>query len=397
MSLLNALHDEKLGLLIPVMVRMEHKMDQLMALMGEMGSQLNAIMIKSQSNASTMGNQSNASLIGNQSNTMMMGSQSNSSIIANQSNAAIMGNQSNTTVMGKQSSTTVIANQSNTTMGSQSNAIVGNQSNAATGCQSNAIIRNQSNTARESQSIAILGNQSNAAMGSQSNVTFVENQSNAAIQTPSDVSMIASQSNTTAMETHFSSSTLEIQSNANTTSELNMNESITENNDNMMEFDSGVETAISTPGLVETRSQRGKNQSDMTKTTEQVLPDDLNLPLSRELLFALKAKSNSTMNFAVKLLRELFTMEELQGKNISGSRGKDQVDPKRVQLIREMVFKAYSTVPSDRDNVWRYCRKAMDSFLRGMRQRERWQRERSLNENAAALENADQTLSEKQS
>lgn len=81
MSLLNALHDEKLGLLLPVIVRMEHKMDQLMAMMGQMGSQLNSII---------MGNQSNVSLTGRHANTGIIGSQSNAPVMGNQSNMPLL-------------------------------------------------------------------------------------------------------------------------------------------------------------------------------------------------------------------------------------------------------------------------------------------------------------------
>lgn len=38
MSLLSALQDDKLGLILPVLVRMEHKMDQIMALLGARSS-----------------------------------------------------------------------------------------------------------------------------------------------------------------------------------------------------------------------------------------------------------------------------------------------------------------------------------------------------------------------
>ena len=91
---------------------------------------------------------------------------------------------------------------------------------------------------------------------------------------------------------------------------------------------------------------------------------DSNLPITQGRLIVLKARSTSTMNFSVHLLRELFTKEELEGRNISGLRGKNKVDPERVDMIKEMVFKSYNTEPSDKEKVWGHCRKAMDSFLR---------------------------------
>ena len=118
----------------------------------------------------------------------------------------------------------------------------------------------------------------------------------------------------------------------------------------------------SLPGI----TSRQRIQLEMAKITEKTLPDDLNFPISREDLITLQARSTSTMNFAVRLLRELFTRDELIGRNISGVRGKERVDPARIEIIKEIVFKIYRTSPSDRELLWRYCRKAMDSFLRKM-------------------------------
>ena len=83
-------------------------------------------------------------------------------------------------------------------------------------------------------------------------------------------------------------------------------------------------------------------------------------------------------------------MEELEGKNIQGCRGKDRVDPKRLEMIKEIVFKVYRTVPSDKDMVWRYCRSAMNSFLRRVKY------ERTLKAKAGLIENANQVQSVEQ-
>ena len=350
MSLLNALHDEKLGLLLPVMVKMDHKIDQLMALVGQLGNQLNSVVMAiNQSNASLMVNQSNPAVMGNQSNASMSGNQSNAARMENQSNASIVGNQSNVTVQ----------NQSNASkMGNHSNAvIVESQSNPSVGSQSNAVMT---------------GTQKSAAIAITNpiNIPFL----NSGKQTPQDVSVIAPKSDPTAVETRTSLSSIimETRSNANVASEFHLNDGMMENQgDTMMETELGTETATSgdcdtSPGMMATRSQQGKNQTD-----------DLNFPISQEQINFLKAKSTSFMNFAVQLLRALFKMEELEGKNISGSRGKDKVDPKRVEIIKQMVFKIYGTLPSDRDEVWRGCRKAMDSFLRNVK------REKAMKEKAA--------------
>lgn len=339
MSLLNALHDEKLGLLLPVIVRMDHKMDQLMAQMGEMGNQLNALMMASQSNASMIRNQLSGAMVGNQSNASMIANQSDSSLMGNQSNAAIR---------------------------SQSNAsLVGNQPKAALGSQTNAAMTGKQNT--------------------------ITNSVNNPVQTSPNVPIIAPQSNPTSTQTQPPFSTMETQSNADTSSDFHLNDSTVENHrdDNETESDVPVATAsCSLPaGLVKTKSEDGK--CNKAKATQQILSGDLNFPISREVLIMLHQKSNSTMNFSVQLLRELFTLEELEGKNISGSRGKDKVDPERVEMIKEMVFKVYGTVPSDKEMVWKYCRKAMDAFMRRMK-REKVLREAAL-QNAIQAANLNQT------
>ena len=63
-------------------------------------------------------------------------------------------------------------------------------------------------------------------------------------------------------------------------------------------------------------------------------------------------------------MRELFQPTELQGKNIAGARVKDQVDPDRVQLIRNAVDQFYPLATADMASGWRECQKAMDEYLR---------------------------------
>lgn len=330
MSLLNALHDEKLGLLLPVIVRMEHKMDQLMAMMGQMGSQLNSII---------MGNRSNVSLTGRHANTEIMGSQSNAPVMGNQSNAATVGKQSNAVVMGKQSNAEVVRNQSNVAItGSQSDGTTaGNQPNTVIGrigSHSNATVAGTQNSTALVTALNI-NDPVNSHLGSNNNVDL----------TPSN----ARQANSVTIEAQAIYTTDGPQSNvpSNETSSV-LNES---------------------PTHIQTRSQRNKDKG----SNERVVTGSSNLPafyMSKEYLTALKTKSTSAKNFAVRLMRELFTKVELEGKNISGSRGKDQVDPERIKTIKELVFKMYNTLPEDMDLEWRNCRKAMDSFLRSKKHRE---------------------------
>ncbi|KAL9954792.1 hypothetical protein ACROYT_G042370 [Oculina patagonica] len=327
---------------------MEHKIDQIMAMIGAQSNA--ALKMENQLNPSMMGNQSNAAVIG--------GNQSNAAVTGNQFNAARVGSQSNASVIGNQFNSGIIGNQSNSTM-------IRNQSNAT-------LVVNQLNE----------GNQSNATMtGNQSNTPATADDANTTANVP--------QSNPTAMETQSSAFTMESQSNASL-AETHLNGTTTKNKgdaDTVMELPSAetAKTIISSntssvrPGMSTTQGR--VLQRKMAKITENTLPEDLNFPISRDNIIAMQAKSTSTMNFAVRLMRELFTLEELEGKNISGARGKDRVDPNRVEIIKDIVFKVYRTSPSDRDLVWRCCRKAMDSFMRRMK------RDRALKNKLAADKN----------
>lgn len=143
-------------------------------------------------------------------------------------------------------------------------------------------------------------------------------------------------------------------------------DSSVENEEDESESESSADKIFNPTKSLPGMTSRQRIQLEMAKITEKTLPDDLNFPISREDLITLQARSTSTMNFAVRLLRELFTRDELIGRNISGVRGKERVDPARIEIIKEIVFKIYRTSPSDRELLWRYCRKAMDSFLRKM-------------------------------
>ena len=324
MSLLSALQDDKLGLILPVLVRMEHKMDQIMALLGARSSAgINVMKMENELNPTTMGNQSSAA---------MMGNQSSSARVENQSNASVMGSQLPSSLTGKQSNSAVMGNKSNSTLG-------GNLVNDG----------NQSNT-------ITMGNQSNT----DTNALNVPHQSNSRAMEPPSTSAINTQLNDASMTED--DTTEEIQGDA----------------DIVMEPSAETAKKVTLSNTGRSRAQGRPTQHKVAKATENTLPNDLNFPISRDNIIALQAKSNSTMNFAVRLMREMFTLDELDGKNIAGARGKDRVDPNRVEIIKDIVFQVYGTSPSDRDFVWRCCRKAMDSFMR------RIKRERVLKNQLAA-------------
>ena len=316
LSLLSALQDDKLGLILPVLVRMEHKIDQIMTMIG----------------AKPFTGMSNGAQIGNQLNTTVVGNQSNATGLGNQSNATAVGSQSNATTVGSQSNATAASYHLNSNTGNQ--------------LPTTETQRIVTETTVEEASTS----QSNVNMtGTPSNTTAIARQSGPATM----ASQSSGQSSTSLTEPRSNDSTMGSQGvvafgrgcKLNTLSPL-----------------SSFNSSTPLPGM----SPRQRIRLEMAKITEKTLPDDLNLPISRDEIISLHARSNSTMNFAVRLLRELFTRDELLGRNLSGARGKDRVDPARVAIIKQIVFKIYQTSPSDKELLWRYCHKAMDSYLRKM-------------------------------
>ena len=322
--MLSALQDDKLSLILPVLVRMEHKIDQIMAMIGAKSA--------AGGNGLQIGNQLNMALMGNQSSVPMSESQPTATVADNQTRATSAQkshrpNQSSFPGMVKHSNPATRETQNRAAMLKQPNAKIMNT--------------NQSNTIPTA-----------TPLNTPLRPTLTNNTDNRSASHSTD---IEAPSNATSVEAHM----------INTTPE----------NEEKVDFEmecqgSGLKPLQSGPFDV-SKSLRGisarqRIQLEMAKITEQTLPEDLDFPISRDNLIALQVKSNSTMNFAVRLLRELFTPDELYGRNISGVRGKDQVDPTRVEMIKDILFKIYRTSPADKELLWRYCRKAMDSFLRKM-------------------------------
>ena len=72
--------------------------------------------------------------------------------------------------------------------------------------------------------------------------------------------------------------------------------------------------------------------------------------ISQDKLFETKAKASLSRNFAVQLIRHVFKPEELHNRNVRGVRGKLPLDPERINIIKEAVFKFYAA-PWKRQSV----------------------------------------------
>jgi len=83
-----------------------------------------------------------------------------------------------------------------------------------------------------------------------------------------------------------------------------------------------------------------------------------------EVLFQLRSRASSERNFAVHLLRHMFTPSELEGRNVRGVGGKLPLNAEKISKIKEIVFRFFPASLSQQDFVWRDCRKAIDAYLR---------------------------------
>lgn len=72
-------------------------------------------------------------------------------------------------------------------------------------------------------------------------------------------------------------------------------------------------------------------------------------------LMVIRSEVSSIMNFAVRVLREICPAQELIGKNISGVRSKEAVDPSKVTQIRELIKKYYPATPGESERNWCEC------------------------------------------
>ncbi|KAJ7357445.1 hypothetical protein OS493_024958 [Desmophyllum pertusum] len=217
---------------------MEHKIDQLMAMIGAKSSiGMDGLQIGNQFNATAVGNQSNATAVRNQSNAMPVRNQSHITAVRNQLNATAVRNQSNVTT---------VRNQSNVTGRNHLNAtMVRNQFNSSTrGTQNNATTSNQANRCHSGAPI-------------RQNVTMTATPSNTTVNAPAVM--------VTQSKTHLNDP--ENQEDADTMMEYQLS-ALTP-----LSRSAPFKTSQSLPGM----SARQRIQLEMAKITEQILPDDLEL------------------------------------------------------------------------------------------------------------------------
>ena len=64
-------------------------------------------------------------------------------------------------------------------------------------------------------------------------------------------------------------------------------------------------------------------------------------------------------------VEELFTKEERENRNVTGTKKqKLDEDGKRMEFIKDLVFRLFNISPVDRPRTWVGCITAIDEFLR---------------------------------
>ena len=93
-------------------------------------------------------------------------------------------------------------------------------------------------------------------------------------------------------------------------------------------------------------------------------------PFGMANLLRIKRKSSSRPNFAVNLVRELFSKAIRSRSNCSGKCGKEQLDTNIIKQVREAVFNLYPlTYGENEDIAWKKVRNAIDESCRRLNRR----------------------------
>ncbi len=90
------------------------------------------------------------------------------------------------------------------------------------------------------------------------------------------------------------------------------------------------------------------------------------MPISPRVLRYCSRVASSRRNFASHLVRQLFSLQEMMTSNCTGSKGKGQLDPRRLLGVREAVFDKWPNKAGENEqNVWnRECIIAIDEACR---------------------------------
>ncbi|CAB3990487.1 Hypothetical predicted protein [Paramuricea clavata] len=99
------------------------------------------------------------------------------------------------------------------------------------------------------------------------------------------------------------------------------------------------------------------------KSSVSGISDNNQVRMIDDNILQLRNQSSSATSFAVKLVRQMFELHELVGKNVSSIRRKKLLDGSKIVKIKEPVNQFYPAPTAKALETWKNCRKAIDSFL----------------------------------
>ena len=82
--------------------------------------------------------------------------------------------------------------------------------------------------------------------------------------------------------------------------------------------------------------------------------------------YQLRRRSTSRKAFAWRIVERIFHDQELNDHNVSGKKGKDELDVNKLQMVYNIVFNHWPLERDERDidNIWKEVCKSIDGRIR---------------------------------
>ena len=92
------------------------------------------------------------------------------------------------------------------------------------------------------------------------------------------------------------------------------------------------------------------------------------LDIHMDTLVNLESRACSETNFAVQLFKIFFKDEEITNKNISGAKGKELLDPVRIEKIKQYFFQIYPCLEEEvKKKKWSKACEGINNYIRGQK------------------------------
>ena len=145
---------------------------------------------------------------------------------------------------------------------------------------------------------------------------------------------------------------------ASESNDLQKNSSASVNNRKTPQIAAPFEIA---PSVVARNSERGNSAEDH----EQVKLEQGQLKELFNMAEKIQKTSCSIGNFSVNLVKVLFSKEEIQNRNCSGTRGKTALNKNKLDLVKFCAFKFYCVPQTEQELLWKQkCVVSIDEYLR---------------------------------